>query len=533
MRSVMRRAMTAVVLTAFLCLICLPGTAHAEGTDTQEDDSVAKVLMLDDTEKYYADLEEALEATVTNEGARCYLLKDASLDQDISLSPSSGLSFLRLYLNGYTISGEKELRPHIATLIYGPGMIEGNLKIPEGLFNSNTGSLVVNGNLTGDGVSKFTVESGKLEVYGTISNFAQGIQVRPDAELYCYGKLDATVDSNNQGTVLSGVWLDSLSANGTAAADFDQTGDSTTDLGTVTSGSLILNTSAASPFSGAIVSVSEGGTELVSGTVGTGLTVPLTTEGEHDLSLKVTRTSGNDNFERSYPLKVRYQKQSSQIQITGEMDKVYDKAAVSTPAVSVTGSQGAVTYTWYQKTADGGWTPLASAPVNAGEYKVRAEVAEDAAYGSAYAEKEFTIEKAEPTYILPADLTINQGAALSTVPLPEGFAWKDGTQTADALGKQVFKAVFTPSDTANYNTAEVEIEVTVMEETSEQGAGTPGGQDGAKMQGAGTSDGQKEVGEKTAVQTGDDAVIFPWCALLALSGIAFLAVVIKRQKDRA
>lgn len=105
--------------------------------------------------------------------------------------------------------------------------------------------------------------------------------------------------------------------------------------------------------------------------------------------------------------------------------------------------------------------------------------------------------------------------------------------TADALGKQVFKAVFTPSDTANYNTAEVEIEVTVMKKTSGQGAGTPGSQDGAKMQGAGTSGGQKEVGEKTAVQTGDDAVVLPWCALFALSGIAFLAVVIKRQKDRA
>lgn len=76
--------------------------------------------------------------------------------------------------------------------------------------------------------------------------------------------------------------------------------------------------------------------------------------------------------------------------------------------------------------------------------------------------KEFTISKAMPSYELPENLIIKQGEPLSTIELPEGFAWKDSTKTADTLGTQPFKAVFTPEDTANYQTVELDITVEVV-----------------------------------------------------------------------
>lgn len=79
----------------------------------------------------------------------------------------------------------------------------------------------------------------------------------------------------------------------------------------------------------------------------------------------------------------------------------------------------------------------------------------------------FVIRKAKPSYTLPTDLVIKQGDALSTVNLPKGFTWIDDTQTADVLGTHAFKAVFTPADTTNYETVEVEIRVEVVPAVSQ------------------------------------------------------------------
>lgn len=50
----------------------------------------------------------------------------------------------------------------------------------------------------------------------------------------------------------------------------------------------------------------------------------------------------------------------------------------------------------------------------------------------------------------------------SLLVLPEQFKWVDETMIADELGTHTFKAVYTPEDTANYQTIEVEIEVEVV-----------------------------------------------------------------------
>ena len=124
-----------------------------------------------------------------------------------------------------------------------------------------------------------------------------------------------------------------------------------------------------------------------------------------------------------------------------------------------TSKYGAVTFT-YSDTKDGAY--IDAVPTNAGTYYVKATVDGNENYTGLEEIMSFEISKAVPEYSVPTDLTIERGNSLSTVKLPKGFTWKDGTQKADKLGKQTFKAVFTPEDMANYQTVELDITVEVV-----------------------------------------------------------------------
>ena len=92
---------------------------------------------------------------------------------------------------------------------------------------------------------------------------------------------------------------------------------------------------------------------------------------------------------------------TSSISITGAPGKTYDGNAVDNPAVSKSGSTGAVTYTYYTDAACTTKTTTASgaasdgtAPKNAGDYWVQATLAADSNYGSATSiAKKFTISQ--------------------------------------------------------------------------------------------------------------------------------------------
>ena len=91
----------------------------------------------------------------------------------------------------------------------------------------------------------------------------------------------------------------------------------------------------------------------------------------------------------------------SSISITDDPSKTYDGNVVADPAVSKSGSTGAVTYTYYTDAACTTKTTTASgaasdgaAPKNAGEYWVKATLAADSNHGSATsAAKKFTISQ--------------------------------------------------------------------------------------------------------------------------------------------
>ena len=137
-------------------------------------------------------------------------------------------------------------------------------------------------------------------------------------------------------------------------------------------------------------------------------------------------------------------------------DWTYGQTA-STPTAEA--KYGNVVFT-YSDSEDGTFTT--DTPTTAGTWYVKATVAGNDNYNGLESIKEFTISKAMPSYELPENLIIKQGEPLSTIELPEGFAWKDSTKTADTLGTQPFKAVFTPEDTTNYQTVEVDITVEVV-----------------------------------------------------------------------
>ena len=92
----------------------------------------------------------------------------------------------------------------------------------------------------------------------------------------------------------------------------------------------------------------------------------------------------------------------SSITINENLDKIYDGNAVTNPAVSKSGSGGAVSYTYYTDAtcatettnANSGATTAGAAPKNAGDYWVKATVAADSNYGSATSDaKKFTISQ--------------------------------------------------------------------------------------------------------------------------------------------
>ena len=137
-------------------------------------------------------------------------------------------------------------------------------------------------------------------------------------------------------------------------------------------------------------------------------------------------------------------------------DWTYGQTA-STPVA--TAKYGNVVFTYSDKN-DGTYT--GKVPTEAGTWYVKATVEGNENYTGMVATDSFEISKAQPSFTLPKDLVIKQGDALSTVSLPDGFTWADDTQTADVLGTQPFKAVFTPEDTTNYQTVEVDITVEVV-----------------------------------------------------------------------
>lgn len=99
--------------------------------------------------------------------------------------------------------------------------------------------------------------------------------------------------------------------------------------------------------------------------------------------------------------------------------------------------------------------------INAGTYRVRYRVrrGKDAMSEGTVT---VTIAKAETTeYTLPGGCEGKSGGTLADIALPEGFAWKTPKTKLYQEGERTYPAVYTPKDSVNYKTVNVEINVKV------------------------------------------------------------------------
>jgi hypothetical protein len=161
-------------------------------------------------------------------------------------------------------------------------------------------------------------------------------------------------------------------------------------------------------------------------------------------------------------------KASSTITVTGTTSFTYSGSAQGPDTADVTGSGGAVTYS-YAGTGGTTYGPSATKPTAAGAYSVTATVAADANYnGASSSATAFTIGKATPGVTTwPTASAITYGQTLADSTLSGGVASVAGSfdfttpSTAPGVGTALQGVTFTPTDTANYNTVRGSASVTV------------------------------------------------------------------------
>ena len=124
-------------------------------------------------------------------------------------------------------------------------------------------------------------------------------------------------------------------------------------------------------------------------------------------------------------------------------------------------------YYWHKPKGAEDSAYVAGLPSDAGDYTIKVGGLHSRTIGEEYYTEctfDLTIAKADPSYTVPTGITAQVGKPLSDVTLPEGWKWKDGSTIPQTEGTQTYPAIFTPDDTANYNTVETDISVGVVNE---------------------------------------------------------------------
>ena len=147
---------------------------------------------------------------------------------------------------------------------------------------------------------------------------------------------------------------------------------------------------------------------------------------------------------------------------------VYDGASIEKDGdFSLSGTDIEKLYYWYKAQGAEDSAYVAGLPSDAGDYTIKVGGLHLRTIGEEYYTEctfDLTIAKADPSYTVPTGITAQVGKPLSDVTLPEGWAWKDESTIPQTEGTQTYPAIFTPDDTANYNTVETGISVGVVNE---------------------------------------------------------------------
>ena len=154
---------------------------------------------------------------------------------------------------------------------------------------------------------------------------------------------------------------------------------------------------------------------------------------------------------------------SSSIAFTPPASLIYTGSAKTFTATAQGISTG-FTYS-YSGISDTSYGPTPTPPTNAGNYAVTATATSANYTGSAT--QTFTITKATPTITWAAPASIAYGTSLSATQLNAStsvagnFAYTPATGTVLSAGTRTLQAAFTPTDTANYNTATASVSLQV------------------------------------------------------------------------
>lgn len=116
----------------------------------------------------------------------------------------------------------------------------------------------------------------------------------------------------------------------------------------------------------------------------------------------------------------------------------------------------------YSLEKDGDYDAAIPTGTNAGSYSIWYKVVGDANHSDTDpVQVEVTIKKADPDVTAPDGLTATYGDTLSDVALSGGWSWDTPDASVGNVGGNTFSAIYTPSDTTNYNTVNEDLTVTV------------------------------------------------------------------------
>lgn len=186
--------------------------------------------------------------------------------------------------------------------------------------------------------------------------------------------------------------------------------------------------------------------------------------------VQIDENSGDDNYDAAYPwavYPVRFEYMSGRQ--NGSL--VYDGQPIEKDTdftLSLKYSQVYVFYYWYKAVGEDDSAYVLGLPADAGAYTVKVGAPYIWSRYKEYWECTFdvAIAKADPSYTVPTNITVPLGDSLSAVQLPDGWTWQNGSIIPDTEGEQTYAAIFTPSDTNNYNIAEEQITVLVKQRVS-------------------------------------------------------------------
>ncbi len=186
--------------------------------------------------------------------------------------------------------------------------------------------------------------------------------------------------------------------------------------------------------------------------------------GSQNLSVTFTPTDTGNYMAASASVTLTVNKAAATVSI-GNLTQTFDGSAKAVSATTVPSSLG-LTFS-YLGISGTTYGPSATAPVGAGSYSVTATVS-DANY-SGVNSATLTVTKATPsvTWATPAAITV--GTALSGTQLnasasvPGTFVYSPPSGTVLPAGSQSLSVTFTPTDTADYNTATATVTLTVVQ----------------------------------------------------------------------